>query len=103
MSKTVLKGGISNCVYIWHANMCACEKCQELDNTIYYCENDIPDLPHPNCKCYIEVLKNFDKNKRDNEICDCLNDVLVQIEELIADAQILQNEISESIANFKKN
>ena len=110
MTDTVLKGGISNYRYIWHANLCACQKCKELDKTVYYYEDDIPDLPHPNCKCYIEAIEdnnnsndnnsNQRKEEKDNERCNCLDDLFIEIEELITDAQILQNEILESIRYF---
>lgn len=51
---TVLEGGISNIKYIWHTEPNACEKCQELDGTEYNSKKDVPEKPHPNCKCYIE-------------------------------------------------
>lgn len=53
---TTLKGGISNNVYVWHASDNACEKCQSLDGKEFDNIDDIPDRPHPNCKCYIETV-----------------------------------------------
>lgn len=101
MTQKILKGKISNCIYIWHSNECACEKCQNLDNSIYYSINDIPDLPHPNCKCYIEVVKDINNYKNTEIKHNSENNSIIQLEELIADAQVLQNQIQEEIRIFK--
>lgn len=62
----VLKGGITNTRYIWKSEPNACEECQELDGKEYEFEGDIPEKPHPNCKCsVIEVPV-------DDEECDCI-------------------------------
>ena len=42
MANKILKGGISNYIYRWDTNAGACDSCQELNNTIYNSENDIP-------------------------------------------------------------
>lgn len=81
-NSTVLEGGISNIKYIWRTEPNACEKCQELDGTEYNSKEDIPQKPHPNCKCYIEEVKD------DDEMCDCskfiqkINEILNEIEKL---------------------
>lgn len=92
MSDKVLEGGIGNYKYIWHSNDCACEKCQALEGTEYDYEKDIPDKPHPNCKCYIEVVE--------QDRCDCLDDLLVEIETIIGDAITLQSEMLSGIYFF---
>lgn len=62
MSNLVLNGGVSNAKYIWHVESDkACEACQILDGTEYTFEGDIPDKPHPNCRCYIEIVENSQK------------------------------------------
>lgn len=94
MSDIVLEGGIGNYKYIWHSNDCACEKCQALDGTEYDNEKDIPDKPHPNCKCYVEVVE--------QDKCDCLDDLLTELGEIIGGAIALQSEIVSSI-NFFTN
>ena len=59
MSNLVLNGGVNNVKYIWHVESDkACEACQSLDGTEYNYEDDIPDRPHPNCRCYIEIVEN---------------------------------------------
>lgn len=85
MSNTVLEGGIGNYKYIWHSNDCACAKCQSLEGTEYDNEKDIPDKPHPNCKCYIEVV--------DENGCSCLLDLIIILSEITNDAMELKNEI----------
>ena len=59
VSNLVLKGGVSNTVFIWHSEFGehTCEDCVSLDGTQYTLEDDIPDSPHPNCKCYIEIVE----------------------------------------------
>lgn len=56
MGKT-LYGYVSNTnvEYEWKSEPGACEICQGMDGTIYDSANDIPDRPHPNCKCWIDV------------------------------------------------
>lgn len=94
MSDIVLEGRIGNYKYIWHSNDCACEKCQALEGTEYDNEKDIPDKPHPNCKCYIEVIE---QNR-----CNCLDDLLTELGGIIGDAMSLQSEILSGI-NFFTN
>ena len=53
---TTLKGRISNEIYIWRSSDNACPKCQSLDGKEYENIDDIPDRPHPNCKCYIDTV-----------------------------------------------
>lgn len=59
MANKILKGGISNYIYRWDTNAGACDSCQELNNTIYNSENDIPEKPHPNCKCSVEMIEEY--------------------------------------------
>lgn len=70
-NSTVLQGGISNIKYIWHTEPNACKKCRELDGTEYNSKEDIPEKPHPNCKCYIEEIKD------DDEACDCYKFLII--------------------------
>lgn len=39
----VLEVGINNSKYVWHTEPNACKECQELDGTIYYTKEDIPE------------------------------------------------------------
>lgn len=95
-SDITLKGGISNVKYIWQTEEGACEKCRTLDRTEYTTKEDIPEKPHPNCKCKIIEIS-------DNEICDCykyyegIEDLVDSGNSLIED---IQNEIDD-INNIK--
>ena len=90
----ILKGRITNSKYIWHTNPNACAKCQELDNTVYNNESDVPDKPHPNCKCDVEEIE----NKEDR--CDCLDDLFEQIDNLVNSAENLLKEVNDYIKYF---
>ena len=62
----VLKGGISNVRYVWRSEQGenTCEKCSSLDGEEFDLYDDIPPMPHPNCKCHIEVIAD-NSNKTD--------------------------------------
>jgi len=56
----ILKGGISNVRYIWRAENSekTCDECSDLDGQEFDLSDDILPTPHPNCKCYIDVIAN---------------------------------------------
>lgn len=93
---TILYGGISNIQYIWHTEPNACETCQALDGKVYENEDDIPEKPHPNCKCSIEIIdKDNKQDKPDNkevEPCDCWK-FFDNIGEVLNEAESLQHEV----------
>ena len=66
MSETVLKGGISytegEIEYIWHTEEGACEKCQALNGLTFKNIDEIPNKPHPNCRCWIETVDGNNNN-----------------------------------------
>ena len=64
-----MKGGISYNKYIWHSEKGehTCEKCKELDGRIFDKYDEIPEKPHPNCKCTVEVVENDDFNSKDSQ------------------------------------
>ena len=55
----VLKGGISYNKYVWHAdnNEDTCDICKSLDGTEFDFYDEVPQRPHPNCKCTVEILE----------------------------------------------
>ena len=63
----VLKGGIVYCHYVWHSENSenTCEKCRELDGQVYYYYNEVPEMPHQNCKCTVEIVE--DKKGTEDE------------------------------------
>lgn len=98
MSNLVLNGGVSNVKYIWHVESDkACEACQSLDGTEYNYEDDIPDRPHPNCRCYIEIVKNIENNQnQDQEPCDCweqIQSIMDEVDELEGETNSLIDEM----------
>lgn len=92
MSDEVLKGGISNTVYIWHTEPNACKQCQELDNQKFYNQDDIPEKPHPNCKCYVE--------ETEDELCECA-DYYEQLQNIFSDYDSLGVEIQNEADNIQ--
>ena len=116
VSNLVLKGSVSNTVFIWHSEFGehTCEDCASLDGTQYTLEDDIPDSPHPNCKCYIEIVE-FDgegdgnsenttenklKKNKNEEPCDCLYDLPNEFDELVQEALNLQQDVKDMLASL---
>ena len=89
MSETILKGKINYYTYIWHTEKGACEKCQALDGLNFKNTDEIPDKPHPNCRCWIEVSE---ENDNKDDLCDCWK-FYDEIEEMIGDLQSLEEEM----------
>ena len=52
--------------YIWRTELGACATCQAPDGTKYSSTDEIPDKPHPNCKCYIDVVENYEDDEEYN-------------------------------------
>ena len=112
MSETVLKGGISytegEIEYIWHTEDGACEKCQELNGLTFKNTDEIPDKPHPNCRCWVELVNgnndngeggtnypNSNEPPEDDELCDCwdkIQEIMDDINELDGDAKTIIQE-----------
>lgn len=116
MSQTVLKGGISytegEIEYIWHTEDGACEKCQALNGLTFKNIDEIPDKPHPNCRCWVELVNgnndngeggtnypNSNEPPEDDELCDCneqyLDSLIFKLEEGQGDAQSLADDYKE--------
>ena len=128
MSETVLKGGISytegEIEYIWHTEEGACEKCQALNGLKFKNTDEIPDKPHPNCRCWIEAVDgnnsgnesstsnpNPNELPEDDELCDCwdkIQEIMDEIEELDGDIKsnieevvAIQDELNIEIGNIE--
>ncbi|MCR4881841.1 MAG: hypothetical protein K6A44_07820 [bacterium] len=114
IERKVLKGYICNVKYVWRSEHGehTCDECASMDGEEFESDEDIPPQPHPNCKCYIEVLEcpyepeysseddeddeeneNPKSKKPQEEPCDCWD----KIDELVAEADSLENEISSYI------
>lgn len=93
-NSTILQGGISNTKYIWRTESNACEKCQDLDGTEYNSKEDIPEKPHPNCKCYIEEVKD------DDEACEYCVSALEYFEDTLLNAQTILGDSYNTLNEF---
>lgn len=79
-----------------------CEKCKSLDGKIFYSEDEIPEKPHPNCKC--EVVKVSSQTKF--EPCSCiyeLNQLSKNVQEIIANSKPFLENIYEINTNLEIN
>ncbi len=77
--------------YVWVSNG-GCDACDALGGEEFKKIEDIPDKPHPNCKCTVREVN--------GEICDYCIDQLDKIQETVGDANSLQAEISEMMSNL---
>lgn len=91
----VLKGGISNTVYIWHTEPNACEKCQTLDNQKFYSKDEIPEKPHPNCKCYVEETT-------EDELCEDCAGYYEQLQDIFKDFDTLGYEVQNETDDIQR-
>ncbi len=98
----VLKGYISNTRYVWIAEDGACNDCQALDGTDYESPDDAPIPLHPNCKCKIEEFYDEEPNE-DDEPCNCTEELDPEIDDLISNAESLQDGIKSTIDEFKSS
>ncbi len=110
----VLKGRVekTDIKYVWVSSG-GCDACEDLDGEEFESADDIPDRPHPNCQCYIDVVEIEDDegdeeeqehggngNGKGGEPCDCWEETEVLIEELeeiVGDAESLTDEIEAEI------
>lgn len=96
MSET-LKGHISNTVYIWHSNIDACAACSELDDESFETIDEIPDRPHPNCRCWIEEVE-IEEDEDDK-----LESILDRIFEALGESNTQKEEIDFIVNEIKSD
>ena len=119
----VLKGGISYNKYVWHSENGehTCDVCAELDGQEFDFYDEVPERPHPNCKCYVEIVEYEDENSapkpsENEEPCDCIvrllywqeecNNASLEIESLIEEAEntkLLLEEFIEYLLNYSND
>lgn len=96
-----------NLQYEWKSEPGACKVCQVMDGTIYESANDIPDRPHPNCKCWIDVQeKDNDENLTDpfeirKEIYKDKKRSELELGKLSGDAKSLEEEVDEYLRQIE--
>lgn len=76
MTDKILKGYITNNRYIWNANEGACKKCTSMDNKMFVNKKDIPQKPHPNCKCRVNKIQ-FADRKNDTDYHEILRQAAI--------------------------
>lgn len=99
----ILKGGISNTKYIWHSEHGehTCKECLKLDGQEFDIFDNIPERPHPNCKCTVEITEYSDNGTQiqiEEEPCELINDIENLIEN-IKNSQKETEDISYDIKN----
>ncbi len=69
IENTVLKGGISYNKYVWHSENGehTCDVCKSLDGKVFDFYDEVPERPHPNCKCTVEVVEDSDIGEIEND------------------------------------
>lgn len=69
IENTVLKGGISYYKYVWHSENgeYTCDVCKSLDGKVFDFYDELPERPHLNCKCTVEILDEDEIEVEDNE------------------------------------
>ena len=97
-----------NVIYQWSSESGACEVCKEMDGKLFESTDEIPDRPHPNCKCHIEILeKESDEINKDpieahrKKIKDTKRNEL-ELAKLLGDTKSLEEEIDEYIRQVNK-
>ena len=67
ISDTILKGGISNIHYVWRCEKGenTCEVCKALDGKEFDMYEEVPERPHPNCRCTVDIVE--DKEEKNNK------------------------------------
>lgn len=71
----LLKGGISYNKYIWHSENSGdtCDVCKSLDGKEFDFYEEVPERPHPNCRCTVEIVEDtssngdFERAKEEND------------------------------------
>lgn len=100
MTDEILKGYITNDRFVWKANKDACKKCTSMDNKMFVNKNDIPQKPHPNCKCRINKIQFTDK-KNDTDYHEILRQAAIYVYHG-KDAEIPEGySLEESVRNVK--
>lgn len=98
---TVLKGGISYYKYVWHSENGehTCDVCKALDGKVFDFYDEVPERPHPNCKCTVEIVEDDEENSKpqnDNEEpCDAINEIEIMIDDIETNIRETETLLSE--------
>lgn len=113
----ILKGRVekTDIKYVWVSGG-GCSACEDLDGEEFDSADDIPDRPHPNCQCYVDVIEvegddedgeghggGDEKGKGDEPCEECQElfyEEVEELEEMLGDAGSLIDEIEAAIDEF---
>lgn len=101
IENTVLKGGISYKKYVWHSENGehTCDVCKSFDGKIFDFYDEVPERPHPNCRCTVEVIEEDESKPQtsndDEEPCDTINEIEAMISDIEGNIKETQNLLSE--------
>ena len=87
----VLKGGISYNKYIWHSENSenTCDVCKSLDGKEFDFYDEVPERPHPNWKCTVEVVEENESKPQTSNDYEKPCDTIDEIETMISDMEEL--------------
>lgn len=95
-------------IFVWHAENSenTCEKCKELDGQVFDFEDEVPERPHPNCKCTVEVVENIEENSsqennREYEQCNIIDEIESMISEIEVNIKETETFLSEVETDIK--
>ena len=101
IENTVLKGGISYKKYVWHSENGehTCDVCKSLDGQVFDFYDEVPERPHPNCRCTVEVVEEDESTPQtpndDEEPCDTIYEIEAMISEIEGNIKETENLLSE--------
>lgn len=109
----ILKGGISYNKYVWHSENSehTCDACKSLDGKVFDSYDEVPERPHPNCRCTIEIVEeneNSEAQTSNNEIklCDTIYEIesiISEIEENIQETKTLLSEVETTVQDLEND
>lgn len=109
----ILKGGISYNKYVWHSENSenTCNICKSLEGQEFDFYDEVPQRPHPNCKCYVEIVEYDDKNSipetnENEEPCDTIYEIealISNIEGGIQESESLVDEVETEVQDLEND
>jgi len=113
IENTVLKGGVSYNRYIWRSENGenTCDECRVLDGQTFDFYDEVPERPHPNCKCSVEIINDEETNSqkpkdKEDEQCDVIEqlDVFIsEIEEIVQEMNTVTDELQSGIKELEND
>lgn len=102
IENTVLKGGISYYKYVWHSENGdhTCDVCKSLDGKVFDFYDEVPERPHPNCRCTVGIVEDNEENtepQNDNEQpCDAIDEIEIMISEIEGNINEIETLLSDA-------